>query len=114
MSLVVMAWRNLSSRKLRTGSMVAGITVGVALILVLLSLVAGIDLQVKSSIHSLGGVDITVYNSTINNARQTFLLGSSATLNESMVNDIARIPDVYEVSRQSTEVVLVNGTLAPI
>ena len=114
MSLVVMAWRNLSRRKLRTGLTVAGIAVGVALILVLLSLVAGIDVQVKSSIRSLGGVDITVYNSTITNARQTFLLGSSATLNESMVNDIARIPNVYAVSPQSTEVVSVNGTLAPI
>jgi putative ABC transport system permease protein len=114
MSLVLMAWRNLSRRKLRTGLTVAGIAVGVALILVLLSLVAGIDVQVKSSIRSLGGVDITVYNSTITNARQTFLLGSSATLNESMVNDIARTPNVYAVSPQSTEVVLVNGTLAPI
>jgi putative ABC transport system permease protein len=114
MSLVVMAWRNLSRRKLRTGLTVAGIAVGVALILVLLSLVAGIDVQVKSSIRSLGGVDITVYNSTITNARQTFLLGSSATLNESMVNDIARIPNVYAVSPQSTEVISVNGTLAPI
>ena len=114
MSLVVMAWRNLSRRKLRTGLTVAGIAVGVALILVLLSLVAGIDVQVKSSIRSLGGVDITIYNSTITNARQTFFLGSSATLNESMVNDIGRIPNVYAVSPQSTEVVSVNGTLAPI
>lgn len=114
MSLVVMAWRNLSRRKLRTGLTVAGIAVGVALILVLLSLVAGVDVQVKSSIRSLGGVDITVYNSTITNARQTFLLGSSAPLNESMINDIGRIPNVYAVSPQSTEVVSVNGTLAPI
>ena len=81
-----MAWRNLSRRKLRTGLTVAGIAVGVALILVLLSLVAGIDVQVKSSIRSLGGVDIIVYNSTITNARQSFLLGSSATLNGSMAD----------------------------
>jgi putative ABC transport system permease protein len=109
-----MAWRNLSRRRLRTGLTVAGITVGVALILVLLSLVAGIDAQVKSSIRSLGGADITVYNATITGARQSFFLGSSATLNESMVSDIAGLPNVYAVSPQSTEVVEVNSTLAPI
>lgn len=93
---------------------VAGIAVGVALILVLLSLVAGIDVQVRSSIRSLGGADITIYNATITAARQSFFLGSSATLNESMVRDIAGLPDVYAVSPQMTEVVQVNGTLAPI
>jgi ABC-type lipoprotein release transport system permease subunit len=43
MSLVVVTWRNPSSSKLGTSLTMAGIAVGVALILVLLSLVAGID-----------------------------------------------------------------------
>jgi putative ABC transport system permease protein len=109
-----MAWRNLSRRKLRTSLTVAGIIVGVALILVLLSLVAGIDVQVRTSIRALGGADIVVYNATIVNARQSFFLGSSATLNESMVEEIASLPNVYAVSPQVTEVVVVNDTLAPV
>jgi putative ABC transport system permease protein len=109
-----MAWRNLSRRKLRTSLTVAGIVVGVALILVLLSLVAGIDVQVRTSIRALGGADIVVYNATIVNARQSFFLGSSATLNESMVEEIASLPNVYAVSPQVTEVVVVNDTLAPV
>jgi putative ABC transport system permease protein len=111
---MVMAWRNLSRRKLRTGLTVAGIAVGVALILVLLSLVAGIDVQVRSSIRSLGGADITVYNGTVTGVRQSFLFGSSATLNESLVGEIGNLPNVYSVSPESLEVVSADGALAPV
>jgi putative ABC transport system permease protein len=111
---MMMAWRNLSRRKLRTALTVAGITVGVALILVLLSLVAGIDAQVRSSIRGLGGADITVYNGTITQARQSFFLGSSATLNESLVGEISLLPNVYAVSPESLEVFSTGGTLAPV
>jgi ABC-type antimicrobial peptide transport system permease subunit len=54
MSLVVMAWRNLFRRKLRTGLTVAGIAVGVALILVLFSFVApaGAQIDIKGSFFS--------------------------------------------------------------
>lgn len=114
MSTVAMTWRNLSRRKLRVGLTIAGITVGVSLILVLLSLVAGIDAQVRTSIRALGGADIIVYNSTITNSREAFLLGSSAVLNESTAETIANFPSVYAVSPQLTEVVIVNGTLAPV
>jgi putative ABC transport system permease protein len=109
-----MAWRNLSRRKLRTGLTVAGIFVGVALILILLSLIAGIDLQVKTSIRALGGADIVVYNSTIVSTRQSFFLGSSATLNDSMLEQIGSLPNVYSVSPQMTDIFFVNETLAPI
>lgn len=114
MSTVAMTWRNLSRRKLRVGLTIAGITVGVSLILVLLSLVAGIDAQVRTSIRAIGGADIIVYNSTITNSREAFLLGSSAVLNESTAETIANFPSVYAVSPQLTEVVIVNGTLAPV
>ena len=114
MSTMVMAWRNISRRKLRTGLTIGGIFVGVALILVLLSLVAGIEIQVRTSIRALGGADLTVYNATIVNTRQSFFLGSSATLNASIVEDIASLPNVYAVSPQLTEIVSVNDTLAPI
>ena len=93
---------------------IGGIFVGVALILVLLSLVAGIEIQVRTSIRALGGADLTVYNATIVNTRQSFFLGSSATLNASIVEDIASLPNVYAVSPQLTEIVSVNDTLAPI
>ena len=109
-----MAWRDLARRRLRTGLTVAGIAVGVALILVLLSLVAGINVQVGASIRGLGGADVTVYNGTVTGARQTFLFGSTATLNESLVGDIANLPDVYSVSPENLEVVYANGALAPI
>jgi len=111
---MVMAWRNLSRRKLRTSLTVAGIIVGVAFILVLLSLVAGIDAQVRTSIRALGGADIIVYNATIINPRQSFLLGSSSTLNASIVEEIASLPHVYAASPQLTEVVIVNDTWALI
>jgi putative ABC transport system permease protein len=114
MSAVAMTWRNLSRRKLRVGLTVAGIAVGVALILVLLSLVAGIDAQVRTSIRALGGADVIVYNATITNLREAFLLGSSAVLNESTVETIAHLPNVYAVSPQLTEVVIVNETMAPV
>jgi putative ABC transport system permease protein len=109
-----MAWRNLSRRKLRTALTIGGITVGVALIIVLLSLAAGIDVQVRSSIRALGGADITVYNGTITAARQSFFLGSSATLNESQLYEISTLPNVYAVSPESLEVVSAEGTLAPV
>lgn len=114
MSAVAMTWRNLSRRKMRVGLTVAGIAVGVALILVLLSLVAGIDVQVRTSIRALGGADIIVYNATITNPREAFLLGSSAVLNESIVETIVHLPNVYAVSPQLTEVIVVNETLAPV
>jgi putative ABC transport system permease protein len=93
---------------------VAGIIVGVAFILVLLSLVAGIDAQVRTSIRTLGGADIIVYNATIINPRQSFLFGSSSTLNASIVEEIASLPHVYAASPQLTEVVIVNDTWALI
>ena len=111
---MVMAWRNLSRRKLRTGLTIGGIFVGVALILVLLSLVAGIEVQVRTSLRALGGADLTVYNATIVNFRQSFFMGSSATLNASIVDQIKSLPNVYAVSPQITEVVVVNDTWAPI
>jgi len=114
MSAVAMTWRNLSRCKLRVGLTVAGMAVGVALILVLLSLVAGIDAQVRTSIRAMGGADIIVYNATITNPREAFLLGSSAVLNESTVETIAYLPNVHAVSPQLTEVVIVNETLAPV
>lgn len=51
-------------RRLRTGLTVAGIAVDVAFILVFLSLVAGINVQVRASIRGLGGADVTVHNGT--------------------------------------------------
>ena len=114
MSAIAMTWRNLSRRKLRVGLTVAGIAVGVALILVLLSLVAGIDAQVRTSIRALGGADIIVYNATITNPREAFLLGSSAVLNESTVETVAKLPNVHAVSPQLTDVVVVYETLAPV
>jgi putative ABC transport system permease protein len=62
----------------------------------------------------LGGADLTVYNATIVNFRQSFFMGSSATLNASIAEQIKSLPNVYAVSPQITEVVIVNDTWAPI
>lgn len=70
----------------------AGITVGVALILVLLSLVAGTNAEVGNSVRSLGASDIIVYNGTAWGQNWFF---NPATLDRSLVTVISNMPHVY-------------------
>ncbi len=58
------AIRNLRHRKMRTALTVSGIVVGVAMILVLLSLAAGTSTQTSGLLRNVVGSEITVVNST--------------------------------------------------
>ncbi len=59
-----MAFRSLKRRRLRTAFTVSGIVVGVALILVLLSLTSGTSTRANALINTLSPAQITVVNST--------------------------------------------------
>lgn len=113
MSAWNIAFRSLGRRRLRTGLTVSGIVVGVALMLIMLSLASGMEVQTRHMIRALGGADITVYNATTPGRREFFpegLFGVARTLNESLVQSIAQIPGVYAVSPQLSFRGHVNGT----
>ncbi|MEM2539299.1 MAG: macrolide ABC transporter permease, partial [Candidatus Bathyarchaeia archaeon] len=59
-----LAARNLKRRKLRTALTASGIVVGISMMLILLSLVSGMEVQARHMVRALGGADITVSNST--------------------------------------------------
>src|SRR5271167_3330506 len=59
-----MAFKSLRRRKVRTAFTVSGIVVGVALILVLLSLTAGTSARAGGLINTLSPAQITVVNAT--------------------------------------------------
>ncbi len=80
MVLFLLARRNLSRRRLRTALTSAGIAMGVALIFVLSSLVAGTADQVGTAVRALGGADLTIYNGTTATTRGEFLLRPAGTL----------------------------------
>jgi hypothetical protein len=63
-SSMAMALKSLKRRRLRTAFTVSGIVVGVALILVLLSLTAGTSNRANGLINSLSPSQITVVNAT--------------------------------------------------
>jgi putative ABC transport system permease protein len=96
-----LAVRNLKRRKLRTGLTASGIVVGISMMLMLLSLVSGMEAQTRSMVRALGGVDIIVSNGTIP-AREGMggFFGIARTLNESLAQIIGQIPGVYAVSPQ--------------
>ena len=108
MSAWNMASRSLRRRRARTALTVSGIIVGVAMILVLLSLAAGTSTQTSQLIRTLGGADITVVNSTIPSggagapvrADLRAIFGPTNKLNQSLVSTIEGINGVYAVSPQ--------------
>jgi putative ABC transport system permease protein len=111
MSAWNMAFRSLGRRRLRTGLTVSGITVGVAMMFILLSLASGMENQTTQMIRALGGADITVYNATTP-GRGGFggFFGVARTLNESLTQTIYQISGVYAVSPQLSFTGYVNGT----
>src|SRR5271167_4947390 len=66
-----MAFKSLRRRKVRTAFTVSGIVVGVALIVVLLSLTAGTSARTGSLINTLSPAQITVVNATGRTAATT-------------------------------------------
>ena len=76
MSSMNLALRSLRQRKTRTVLTVSGIVVGVAMILVLLSLAAGTSAQTSGLLRNLVGAEITVANGTTPGFNATVFTGS--------------------------------------
>jgi putative ABC transport system permease protein len=110
-----MAFRSLRRRRSRTILTVSGIVVGVALILVLLSLTAGTSTQTNALVRNILPAQITVINSTTptsasgSGAGFRALLGSTYTMNQSIVSRIDGIPGIYEATPQLSSVAYLNG-----
>lgn len=110
-----MAFRSLRRRKSRTILTVSGIVVGVALILVLLSLTAGTSAQTNALVRNILPAQITVINSTTPTSNSgsgsgfRALLGSTYTMNQSLVAEIDSIPGIYEATPQLSTVGYLNG-----
>src|SRR5208283_52520 len=131
MSSMNMAVRSLRRRKTRTILTVSGIVIGVAMILVLLSISAGASTQTNGLLRNALGAQITVVNGTIptfpggGGSGVTFtggfpsggnggggfatFFGTGSTLNESVVSTIDGISGVYATSPQLSTSGYVNG-----
>jgi putative ABC transport system permease protein len=123
------AIRNLRHRKMRTVLTVSGIVVGVAMILVLLSLAAGTSAQTTGLLRNVVGSEITVVNSTTptfsgggfvfngtfpgrgSGGGGSFVttFGAGNTINESLVNSIENMSGVFVASPQLSTSGYVDG-----
>lgn len=100
----MLSLRNLGRRKIRTILTVVSIAIGVAMIVSLLSITSGMEVNLMNAIRAMGGADITLYNASI--GFQGFREGSrpmgfatgDRLLSESIVSEIQGIPGVYIVS----------------
>lgn len=120
MSSMSMAYRSLNRRRARTALTVSGIVIGVAMILVLLSLAAGTANQTNSLIRGITGADITVVNSTSTQATTTgrfgatpdlrAIFGDTNTLNQSLSTKISGVSGVYAVSPELAATGFLNKT----
>ena len=127
MSSWSLATRSLRRRRTRTILTVSGIVVGVAMILVLLSLAAGTSNQTRGLVNNILGAEITVVNGTTPSftggggggfGRGGFggggggfggLFGSGTYLSESLVDTIGSMTGVSAVSPELTTTAYVNG-----
>jgi len=106
MSTLNMAFRSLGRRRLRMGLTVSGIVVGVTVMFILLSLISGMDVQVRGMVRTLGGADITVSNATtrgpdnLGGPGNGMFLNATRTLPESLTQTIDKILGVYAISPQ--------------
>jgi len=95
------AWRNVKMRKLRTALSAMSVAVGVAMIIGLLSLTAGMGETLRGGLRGLTGADIVVYNASRPGAFGGLGRGFAVPrlLDYSAVSsEILRIPGVYAVS----------------
>jgi len=85
-----MSWRNVTRRKARSGLTIAGIAIGVAAIVFLVSLMAGLEAQFES-IAGRGGADLIVVQKESGDIMLT-------KLRQSIVQELAEVPGVKEAS----------------
>jgi len=63
-TLVLLAFKNLGRRKLRGVPTIVSIAIGAAMIVSLLSITSGMEVNLVNAVRSMGGADITLYNAT--------------------------------------------------
>lgn len=131
MSSWSLAARSLRRRRTRTILTVSGIVVGVAMILVLLSLAAGTSTQTRGLLNNLVGAEITVVNDTTPRFPGTGtsfsfggggsgfggggfreIFGAGTTLNQSVTSTLAAISGVSAVSPQLSTSGYIDGSSA--
>jgi len=102
-ALVKLAFKNLGRRKARSVLTIAGIAVGVIMVVSLLSITSGMEVVLKSTLRDIGGVDIVVFNAsrgfeTHPGVFNVMVARSRALLSESIVEGVRSIPGVYLAS----------------
>ena len=108
-----MARRSLWRRKLRTGLTVLSVVVGIAMMFLLLSLTAGVNVQVHQLIRAMGGADLTVSNATapaMPRRQQYLVLGF---LNESLAENLTAVPGIYNVTPQLVAYMAIDDMRSP-
>ena len=106
MSNWLMSFRNLKRRRLRTVFTISGILVGIALMVVLLAMLNGMDTRLNEQVRGLTGADLTVYNSTTQSGggqgSQSFIIQPYDNINETNAEIIKNISGVDAVSSTLT------------
>lgn len=102
MSNLLMSFRNLKRRRLRTVFTISGIAIGIALMVVLLSMLNGMDVRLTEQVKGLTGADLTVYNSTTQSGEgqgpQSMVIQPYDNINEADVEIVKNISGVDAVS----------------
>lgn len=102
MSNWLMSFRNLKRRRLRTVFTISGIAIGIALMVVLLSMLNGMDVRLTEQVKGLTGADLTVYNSTTQSGEgqgpQSMVIQPYDNINEADVEIVKNISGVDAVS----------------
>jgi putative ABC transport system permease protein len=105
MSNWLMSFRNLKRRRLRTVFTISGILVGIALMVVLLSMLNGMDVRLNEQVRGLTGADLTVYNSTTQSGGgqgSQFIIQPYDNINETNAQIVKNISGVDAVSASLT------------
>nr|WP_319373896.1 ABC transporter permease [uncultured Methanobacterium sp.] len=102
MSNWLMSFRNLKRRRLRTVFTISGIAIGIALMVVLLSMLNGMDVRLTEQVKGLTGADLTVYNSTTQSGEgqgpQSMVIQPYDNINEADAEIVKNISGVDAVS----------------
>lgn len=96
-----MSLRNLKRRRSRTAFTLSGILVGVTLMVVLLSMLQGMNISMTNQIKGMGGADLTVYNAntqTGGDGPHSLMIQPSDNIQQSDVEKIQNISGVNAVS----------------
>lgn len=106
MSNWLMSFRNLKRRRLRTIFTISGITIGIALMVVLLAMLNGMDTRLNEQVRGLTGADLTVYNSTTQSETgsepQSFIIQTYDSMSETNAEVVKNISGVDVVSSTLT------------